>query len=642
MTVTVGPSSALLGPVPLGASDIAQLVVVNPADGAVVSVRVTGEGFTLLSGGGDVAPGESREVYVEYEASQEGEHPGAVEVVDSTAAVVASASLSGTTTASLRVGTSSLAFGSVLVGSSGVMTLSVTNATGGALTLSPAAPFSVEPSSVPSAEVPQQLVVRFDPTAATAYSVSLSIGSETVALTGTGIEESDAAALDAAASAQATADAAADATQYTSTSDTAGSTRYKVEVPYDTSRLYLGRGVSDSSLDTYIDGCGLDTDSNVYLHARSGRLWGKAGDDVVLWSDGGSDGDAHLWLHNNGSDGISVLSSEGNSYVVGDGGVVISAGLSLTKDKDKTEKEPGTGTIDTMATIFTAVDIAVGAKLLYDAVKSTKDDWDSSGAGKRGLEIFGSLVALGAPVVGICGAAGALPGTTIFGLAGVSIFSPAYTAIYGVGGIGLVSLYPTMFGLVDSTIWAFDDVNITGVSGNVNVNAGGEINLHASSSTGGKVAIEASSNGHLQGGAVTIHGGDITIGSDDPVPGPVPQTQSLKLEAITVEHEALSSYEIRLGATSKISIDARGVIKLQAGQQQLVLSPTAGISIIATNTLKVGAPSASLELTQGKAELTAAAATLEASGTQIKMKQGASELGLAAAKITAKGNWSFS
>ena len=208
MTVTVGPSSALLGPVPLGASDIAQLVVVNPADGAVVSVRVTGEGFTLLSGGGDVAPGESREVYVEYEASQEGEHPGAVEVVDSTAAVVASASLSGTTTASLRVGTSSLAFGSVLVGSSGVMTLSVTNATGGALTLSPAAPFSVEPSSVPSAEVPQQLVVRFDPTAATAYSVSLSIGSETVALTGTGIEESDAAALDAAASAQATADVA--------------------------------------------------------------------------------------------------------------------------------------------------------------------------------------------------------------------------------------------------------------------------------------------------------------------------------------------------------------------------------------------------------------------------------------------------
>ncbi|MEC7523656.1 MAG: hypothetical protein VYE22_27485 [Myxococcota bacterium] len=640
MSASLSPSSATLGPVPLGTSAVAQLVATNEAGGPPVSARVTGDGFALLAEV-TVAPCESATVYVEYAASSEGEHRGTLELVEQgTSTVVASASLSGTTTASLSVGASSLDFGSVLVGATGVTTLSVTNSTGASLTLSPAAPFTVDPTQLPSTGIPQQLFVRFDPTAATAYSASLAIGSETVTLSGTGIEDSDAEALEAAASAQATADAAADATQYTSTSDTAGSTRYKVEVPYDTSRLYLGRGVSDSSLQTYIDGCGLDTDSNVYLHARSGRLFGKAGDDIVLWSDGGSDDDSHVWLHNNGS-GSSILSSRGTSYLSGEGGVVVTAGLPLDGSGSGIAKAPDTAVIDTMATIFTALDIAVGVGLAVDAIKSTKDDWDSSGYGKRGLEIFGSIVAAGAPIVGICGAAGALPGATIFGAAGVSIFSPAYTAIYGVGGIGLISLYPTMFAVIDATIWAIDDVNITGSTGNVNLNAGSEINVHASSSSGGKVAIEASTNAHGLGGAVTVHGGDITIGSSAGVALTTPITQSMSLGAVSVEHEAVTGYTITLGA-SEISIDALGVIKLKAGPQQLVLSPTAGISITATNTVSVGAPTASLELSAGKAELTAAAATLEASGTQIKMKQGASELGLAAAKITAKGNWSFS
>ncbi|WP_438035889.1 hypothetical protein [Sorangium sp. So ce204] len=536
-SLTFSPAALRFGPVPAGAADVRVVVVQNGTDEAVSLALDPGTAeFSVLSDTTTVDAGQEAELFLQYQSAAEGTHRATLTATGQSGELGRCA-LSGTSIPSLAIEPSAIAFGDVPVGQRRVEVLFVTNATGSdvELVLSPevGGTFTISPARVPSTSVPTVIAVTYVPDAIGPAQATLRLSGSplSASLSGTGVVPGDLDFVDTDAQ------------------------RFKVEVPFDHARLFLGAGVTSSPAGTFsnVDGCGLDADSNIYLSARNGRILAQAGGDVFLQADGGEAGDGFAQLHQQGSSGKAILSSNGTAYVAGKGGVTISAGLKVKRDDGATfDSTPDTGAIDALAITFTVFDMLVASKLAYDAVQSYREDRAETPRRKQFLEIAGAAVACSAPVFGALGAAAVVPGVTLFGAGGISIFSPAYTVVHGVAGLALVSLYPAIFGLIDATIWAGDDVGITAATGSVKVFGSKSVNVHSAED----VSIEASTNKHQTGGTIALKGDAITIGSRKGS-AKEPRTSLILLEAAT-------SLQIDVGAT-----EAEGTIELNVGDNQL-------------------------------------------------------------------------
>ncbi|WP_437840594.1 choice-of-anchor D domain-containing protein [Sorangium sp. So ce1153] len=545
-SLTFSPAALRFGPVPAGAADVRVVVVQNGTDEAVSLALDPGTAeFSVLGDTTTVDAGQEAELFLQYQSAAEGAHRATL-TATGLSGELGRCTLSGTTIPSLTIDPGAIAFGDVPVGQSRVEVLFVTNATGSdvELVLSPevGGTFTISPARVPSTSVPTLIVVTYVPDAIGPAQATLRLSGSplSASLSGTGVVPSDLDFVDADAQ------------------------RFKVEVPFDHARLFLGAGVTSSPAGTFsnVDGCGLDADSNIYLSARNGRILAQAGGDVFLQADGGEAGDGFAQLHQQGSSGKAILSSNGTAYVAGKGGVTISAGVKVARDDGATfDSTPDTGTIDALAISFTAFDMLVASKLAWDAMQSYWEDRAETPRAKQFLEIAAAAAAVAAPVLGGLSAAALVPGVTLFGAGGISIFSPAYTVVHGVAGLALVSMYPTIFGLVDAGIWAGDDVGITASTGSVKVFGSKSVNVHSAE----KVSIEASTNKHQTGGTIELKGHTIAIGRREGS-AQEPRTSLIFLEAAKL-------LQIDVGAT-----EAEGNIELGVGDNKLRITH-AGIEI---------------------------------------------------------------
>ncbi|AUX21282.1 uncharacterized protein SOCEGT47_017630 [Sorangium cellulosum] len=552
-SLTFSPAALRFGPVPAGAADVRVVVVQNGTDEAVSLALDPGAAeFSVLGDATTVDAGQEAELFLQYQSAAEGTHRVALTATGQSGELGRCA-LSGTTIPSLTIEPGAITFGDVPVGQSRVEVLFVTNATGSdvELVLSPESggTFTISPANVPSTSVPTVIAVTYVPDAIGPAQATLRLSGSplSASLSGAGVDPGDIEFVDANAQ------------------------RFKVEVPFDHARLFLGAGVTSSPAGTFsnVDGCGLDADSNIYLSARNKRIFAQAGGDIFLQADGGEEGDGFAQLHQQGSDGKAILSSNGTAYVAGKGGVTISAGVKVKREDGGTfDSTPDTGTIDTLAITFTAFDMAVACKLAYDAVQSYLEDRADTPRRKQFLEIAGAAAACAAPVLGGFGAGGVVPGVTLFGAGGISIFSPAYTVVHGVAGLALVSMYPAIFGLIDATIWAGDDVGITASTGAVKVFGGKSVNVHSAE----EISIEASTNKHKDGGTIELKGKAIKIGSGAGS-ATEPRTSVVFLEAAEV-------LRIDVGAIDVGATEAEGIIELGVGDNRISITHD-GIEITA-------------------------------------------------------------
>lgn len=622
--VTFTPAAPSFGPIPAGTPDVRSVLIQNSGpEAATVSLGAAAE-FSLVNARQIEAGGEL-ELFLEYVTSAAGSHSDALTAVGVTSGVeLGAASISGVTIDALSASAASVSCGSATVGASKATAFYITNATGSEVSVAVGAgDFTVTPGTVPSTGVATQILVTFTPTADGAREATVTVGDDLeVALSGTGVAEAEEplAGDDLTTVTTDGGDEAADAT------------RYKVYVPSHETQLTMGEGPgSESSTSrafTSVDGFGLDTDENFYVHARDGRFYARAGGDVFIQADGAGGGFAQL--HQKHEDGAALLSSAGSAYVIGEGGVMINGGLDLWwDDEDDFDQKPDTAWIDGWGAAFVALDIVVGALLAKDAIASYAEDRKSTPPVKQFLEIVGAVGATAAPIVGFSSLVGApLPGTTIFGQAGVSIFSPAFTVVYGLAGLGLVSTFPTLYGVIDSTVWAGDDVNVTGATGSVNVSAGTAINLHAHSSSGGEVTIEASTAQHQVGGAVNVLGKTIAIGSALP-DAAKPQTQ-------TIELGAGNELTITVGL-AKITMSADGSIELACGTTNTLSLTPSGIEVAGTK-IDLAAQKAALALDPAKAVLKFGSAdVVKATPTGTTVQSGGTKLDVKAAGVTHTG-----
>src|SRR5262249_51197305 len=79
--------------------------------------------------------------------------------------------------------------------------------------------------------------------------------------------------------------------------------------------------------------------------------------------------------------------------------------------------------------------------------------------------IGGRVATLTGAAMSAAGAADVIPAATVLGLAGVVVATPAFLAMYGLAGIGLVSTYPTVVGILDAAMLAGRDVTISALGG---------------------------------------------------------------------------------------------------------------------------------------------------------------------------------
>lgn len=142
-SVSVVPTSANLGNVPVGSSNSQTFTVTNHGTAAVSvsSETVSGTGFSMtgLTDGAQISAGKSAAFNVAFKPTKTGTVSGSTSINFSVSGktVPITVSLSGdgvTATSKLQVSPTAISFGDVLVGHSGSLSLKVTNAGNSALT----------------------------------------------------------------------------------------------------------------------------------------------------------------------------------------------------------------------------------------------------------------------------------------------------------------------------------------------------------------------------------------------------------------------------------------------------------------------------------------------------------------------------
>lgn len=359
-----------------------------------------------------------------------------------------------------------LAFGSKAVGTSGNLTLEVTNQTDATATIavSPATHYSLASSSVAPGTGVTTVVVTFLPTAVGAHvaTITVTAGSltQTCSLAGEGVE---------AGFASSTTDSDGDGT----ISESEVKTTYKVHVPTESTRMHLGAAVSPFG--TALDGFGLQTTGKGLLQATGNIGINSSDGDIRIQAQADSGNILAV------SGGNSVFAAKGNSYVVGDGGVLITTALDVTTKVGNSTSGPDDGipNADDMTTgstvaagVFTALDAIIAAASFARVIKTTTwSDFEfkrSRKAASVGAAVVSGGAALTATALGtisvlgnIDGFSPSVPGVTIYGHAGVLVGTPGFGGFYAAAGLVLGSIFPLVIGM-DSEILGIRSVGVTG------------------------------------------------------------------------------------------------------------------------------------------------------------------------------------
>jgi hypothetical protein len=505
---TFSPASLDFGEIPATQRTTLDVEIDNPTTASVPYAleRDAGGRFSIVGGNGHIPAGGKHKVTVGFLSNDlppQTPIAGALKAGSGTGAV--SLALTATVTNPVSIEEDEIECGEALVGAEIVSVVKVRNAHKTAtvtLSFTGVAAFEAMPATIPPSGMPQAVWVRFQPKGEGAAKATLSAAaagfSDTASVTGTGVLEK---LEDAGGEGEG-----GEPEQ-----------RFHIDVPNPHTFLGLGaklHGYEASALSGFAtNGIGLETKEDIYVNGMGpeSRLWAQARKKVVIQSREESilsiAGDKH------------ITSAGSVSYLLGTKGVLIGAGFPLLKHDplEPLEGEYEPTSADNWGYGFIAMDIAVGVLMTGLSIKSLKDDWKETTWPRRIWEGIGSAAALGGVGADILAGAAIAPTTTILGAAGVAIASPAYVAVYGVAGIGLVSPFPTMIGLVDATVLARDDASVLALQGTANLK-GPKVEIQADKKI--EIAATTGKEGAELHGPVSIEGSHLELRADDKaVPG---------------------------------------------------------------------------------------------------------------------------
>lgn len=607
MSVTVTASAADFGAVAPGASGTITVTVQNDVSRACL-VRLTGDTLGYFSVGptSSVTPGTSLDFTVTFAPAVFHASTFSVNVEtyairnNGTERVLDTTVLTGTVAESLTITTGNVDFGRQLVGSTSMQSVMVANETAAdaTVTFAAAGGLVLATSTAPAGPAPVPLLVQFTPTAAGAVgpiTLTVSSGSHTdsVTVSGTGYVIAPPSTVDE------TVD-----DYITSTGAGTDNQRFVINIPTPHTYLGLGKSLSDvSSPSKSSDGVCISTVEDVYISATTATstIHLDAGQHAILEAVGTAN------VH---ADGTAILSSDGGAYVLGIGGVVIAAGFGGNAHGGVGQfGVSDTSTADTWGLAFTIVDIVVGAALTAMGIHSLINDWNDTPGPKCFLEGVGITVGLAGVGTGMAGAAGAVATTTVLGVAGVTCATPAFLALYGLAGAGMISMFPTIFGFVDAQMLALDDVAINALTGTASVQGGSKVDVNCA----GVGGINLNSmTGKSVGQPINAAGGAITVDGQQSITMKVGPTATSTLEMMPTMIDVETAMAINLKC---------GPHKITVGAQSVVIKSTVG-------TITVDAAGIALKHTGG-AMVAIGAAGVEAKdavGAGLKLSNGMAEL----------------
>jgi len=351
----------------------------------------------------------------------------------------------------------SLELGEVVVGEKKLAVLLVTNfhASGDSSDVEVAVEgdtdFSVVPTIVPAAAVPQAVFVLFQPSSADPVPVVRKLR----ATVGTFSAECEITARGVAEEV-----APEEPKEDEKDKDLTAEQRFTIEVPEPKTLLAMGANLPSFHGGLTMQGVGLETEKDVFVNGTGEEsvLFAQATKKVVLQS---LDESLYSMAKENNVQVAGEL-----SYMLGSKGVVIAAGLPVNYET----LSPLGGTHDTgaphrWAMAFAGVDAVVGTALAALEVHHLREEWDPHKGFRNAFGAVGAVTTLTGAALSAAGAGDALPAASVLGLGGVVVATPAYVAIYGIAGVGIVSMYPAMIGLVDAGMMGVRNATVTARKG---------------------------------------------------------------------------------------------------------------------------------------------------------------------------------
>jgi hypothetical protein len=478
-TITVTAPGPDFGEIPATRSVTCQVTVQN---GETMAIRLSladdsGKNlFRLVSAPAQIGPGRSATFGLAFQ-SDAVPTPSAT-ITGALRAGTATATVTATVLSPIAIEEMSVDYGDTPVDAGVVSVVRVTNshATADAtLTVDGAEVFEVNPSDVGPSGVAQAVWVRFRPTeegsAAATLTATVGTFSDTCSLSGNGILE----ALDEL------------------DAEDGGEPRQRFHVDVPNPHTYLGLGGSlggQGHMALSMNGVGLETEEDIFVNGMGGesKLFAQATSNVVIQSVKES-------LYTSAKEN-NVQCAGDFSYVMGTKGVVIASGLPASYDS----LSPLDGTHDTdkpheWAMGFASTDAIVGTLLTILDMYHLKHEWKHLGGFGKAFGVLGRVATIAGATLSATGAPDIVPATTVLGLAGVVVATPAFVAMYGLAGIGMVSTYPSMVGVLDAAMLAGRDATISALGGAaalqgrvVEVRARREIALKAATLKGLKFA----------------------------------------------------------------------------------------------------------------------------------------------------------
>ncbi len=370
----------------------------------------------------------------------------------------------------LEVTTPPLLVGAVGSALSGIVQVDNRTSQDATIALRGAVGFALSAGSVPPSTGPVNLTITFTPAAAELYTDSI------VASAASQHATADVAARGIVPGTTTTYGGAADqleAAWHDEDMDGAVDegevrTTYKVHVPSAVTRMHLGAAVDPFP---NLDGFGLRTSGKGLLHA-SGNIGVRSVEgDVRVQADA-----ANVVTVSGGN---TIIAAKGGSYLIGDGGVLVSTALDVDPQTgDDGIPEPGNMTAASNAAsgVFAALDGMIAAASFIRVAKSRPwRGWkDFTPRAKVGVGMaavsggaaFTCAMLGGFSVANASGASYSVPGVTVYGHAGVLIGTPGFGSFYAAAGMVLGSIFPLLLG-VDTEVLGMRSVALTGLDATI-------------------------------------------------------------------------------------------------------------------------------------------------------------------------------
>lgn len=394
---------------------------------------------------------------------------------------------------------SSVDFEDTIVGSSSTATITVSNGLTESVALSlggaDSGKFTISPSTVAAGGV-VTVTVTFTPSGQSdvvadyAATLSTSPASGSATLTGTGIDPQLVEGVSTIEFAQESDD------DQTTGGTSASRKQFRIWVPDTDGSAALLMGVR--AIDDSTDGFGLFTPASGMISAESG---------------------------------VTILA--GNSAPVADSAT-------------------GSGTSQSITTKMAIADASVAATFAARAV-AFGIPWTSLKNHKMSIAAGAAAFMAGATGAGlsIAGAAGGNTpgGVNIYGDGGVLIASPMFSAWHSLLGLALTSLYPLVFGVIDSEMFGGNSATVSGIrkatvqsNRSTNLVSTGDVNLEAKG--GGWLGVGSDKPGDINGDAG--HGVHLHAKSEIHLKSPGPDATAVSGDATA---QVNSSIEITPGTT---------------------------------------------------------------------------------------------